>query len=68
MKSAKWDRQWVITNDRISVSSERVRFSNASSYSRTFKSYRGRRPNEDRSCNKYEKMSFMDYETHIDDS
>lgn len=25
-------------------------------------------PNEYRSCNKYEKMIFMDYETHIDDS
>ena len=28
----------------------------------------GMTPNEYRSCNKYEKMIFMDYETHIDDS
>ena len=56
------------TNDTISLISEKVGFSNASSYSKTFKSYMGMTPNEYRSCNKYEKMIFMDYETHIDDS
>ena len=56
------------TDDTISLISEKVGFSNASSYSKTFKSYMGMTPNEYRSCNKYEKMIFMDYETHIDDS
>lgn len=56
------------TNDTISLISEKVGFSNASSYSKTFKSYMRMTPNEYRSCNKYEKMIFMDYETHIDDS
>ncbi|MHB7918697.1 helix-turn-helix transcriptional regulator [Staphylococcus hominis] len=56
------------TDDTISLISEKVGFSSASSYSKTFKSYMGMTPNEYRSCNKYEKIIFMDYETHIDDS
>ncbi|MGW9856637.1 AraC-like DNA-binding protein [Staphylococcus hominis] len=56
------------TDDTISLISEKVGFSNSSSYSKTFKTYMGMTPNEYRSCNKYEKMIFMDYEPHIDDS
>lgn len=56
------------TDDTISLISEKVGFSSASSYSKTFKSYMGMTPNEYRSCNKYEKIIFMDYETHVDDS
>lgn len=58
----------LTTNDTISLISEKVGFSNASSYSKTFKSYVGITPNDYRSCNKYEKTIFMDYESHIDDN
>lgn len=58
----------LTTNDTISLISEKVGFSNASSYSKTFKSYIGVTPNEYRSCSKYEKSIIMDYEHQIDDS
>lgn len=61
--------QWLLTTDyTISLISEKVGFSNASSYSRTFKTYVGLTPNDYRSCDKHEKMILMDYENHIDDS
>lgn len=50
----------LTTNDTISLISEKVGFSNASSYSKTFKSYIGVTPNEYRSCSKYEKSIIMD--------
>lgn len=58
----------LTTNDTISLISEKVGFSNASSYSKTFKSYLGLTPNEYRSCSKYEKSIMLDYENQIDDS
>lgn len=44
----------------------KVGFSNASSYSKTFKNYVGMTPNEYRYCDRYEKFIDMDYENIIE--
>ncbi|PTF05127.1 AraC family transcriptional regulator [Staphylococcus devriesei] len=68
LKIATSFEQLLTTDYTISLISENLGFSNASSYSKTFKSYVGITPNDYRSCSKYEKDIDMDYESHIDDS
>ncbi|WP_142351974.1 helix-turn-helix transcriptional regulator, partial [Staphylococcus haemolyticus] len=59
--------EWLLTTEyTISFISEKVGFSNASSYSKTFKNYVGMTPIEYRYCDRYEKSIDMDYENIIE--
>lgn len=59
--------EWLLTTEyTISLISEKVGFSNDSSYSKTFKNYVGMTPNEYRYCDRYEKSIDMDYENIIE--
>lgn len=61
--------EWLLTTENtISLISEKVGFSNASSYSKSFKNHVGMTPNEYRYCDKFDKTIYMDYETLNDTS
>ncbi|WP_394868157.1 helix-turn-helix transcriptional regulator [Staphylococcus borealis] len=61
--------EWLLTTENtISLISEKVGFSNASSYSKSFKNHVGMTPNEYRYCDKFNKTIYMDYETLNDTS